>query len=136
MSVDPPGARSRRDHLTAGVATCVLAVVVAALWWPRPGDTPRAADGDSPTVHDLRFVGTVTAIGLRRPPDPSTGHRRNWVVTARVEQVLAGTFDGDTFSFVVHSPHLEGLREGGRYVIYADRVSGREFRFFGAKPEE
>lgn len=99
------------------------------------GATP-SADSPTPPVPDLRFVGTVTAIGLRRPPDPGPGHRLNWVVTARVEQVLAGSFDGETFSFVVHSPQQEGLREGGRYVIDADRASGREFRFVGARPAE
>jgi hypothetical protein len=81
---------------------------------------------------DLRFVGTVTGIGLRRPPDP--GRRFNWVVTTRVEQVLAGAYDGDTFAFVVHSPHQERLREGLRCVIDANRTSGREFTFVAAKP--
>lgn len=84
------------------------------------------------TEADLRLVGTVTAIGFRRPPDPV--HR--WVVTVRVERVLAGSFDGDTFSFVVHSPSQERLREGGRYVIEADRTSGSEFRFVAARAAE
>jgi hypothetical protein len=83
---------------------------------------------------DLRFVGTVISIGHRRPPDP--GRRLNWVVTTRVERVLAGAYDGDTFAFVVHSPHQEGLREGSRCVIDANRTSGRDFAFVAAKPAE
>ncbi|MCE9635052.1 MAG: hypothetical protein K8T90_05035 [Planctomycetes bacterium] len=76
----------------------------------------------------LRFVGTVTSIGMRRTPDPWF----RWVVTMHVDEVLSGTYDGSTFAFVVHSPSQEHLREGGRYEIDAERTTGPDYRFIAA----
>lgn len=73
----------------------------------------------SPESRDaLVFVGTVTQIR------PSPGEVGRWAVTMTVTRVLAGAFDGATFSFLVHSPSKSDLEEGRTYTVRATRTDG------------
>lgn len=64
---------------------------------------------------DLLFAGTVLEI---RPVEGPNPHLR-WGVTTHVDEVLNGQFDGETFSFFIHSPTKSGLEVGGTYRIRA-----------------
>jgi hypothetical protein len=66
---------------------------------------------------DLVFRAVVEAIECA--PLGVCGGFLDWVVRVRVEEVIAGTFDGQHFSFRVHSPSRAGLREGTRCTFTA-----------------
>jgi hypothetical protein len=53
-----------------------------------------------------------------------SGRSRLWQVTLRVERVLAGRFEGEVFSFAVHSPAKSGLAVGQRRIVRATPVEG------------
>lgn len=95
----------------------------------RPPLTAQAGVQDGSDHADLRFVGTVVTIGMRKDFDPVY----RWVVVARVERIVEGAYDAETFAFVVHSPSLEQLHEGGRYQIEAAKTSATAYRFVVAK---
>jgi hypothetical protein len=66
---------------------------------------------------DLRFRATVERI--QNAPLGMRGGFLDWIVHTRVDEVLAGTFDGATFSFRVHSPSRAGLEVGTTCTITA-----------------
>lgn len=84
--------------------------------------TGSAASSPPPTASavvggDLRFRGTVTSIEAHQEGDEPS--RNPWVVTMKVDEVLAGAFAGKTFGFRVHSPSRSGLAVGGTYTVEA-----------------
>jgi hypothetical protein len=95
-----------------------------------PAVEPAATDRRAVDGTALRFVGTMVQVRMREDFDP----RHRWVVVARVEKVLEGTYDDETFAFVVHSPSQEGLEEGRRCEVRAERMSETKYRFVEARP--
>jgi len=67
-------------------------------------------------MSDLVLNGEVVSID----PFPDPERRKRWRVTMKVAHVDCGTFDGETFAFLVHSPIKSGLAIGGRYTVRAD----------------
>jgi hypothetical protein len=74
-------------------------------------------NGPDPDTADLVLRGRVVEIV---PRTGSSGQPR-WLVTVAVEQVTEGSFSGDRFAFVVHSPVKSGLAQGGVYTFRAKR---------------
>lgn len=73
-----------------------------------------------PRAPDLVFEGLV--LSIENAPVGLGGAYLDWVVRMRVEDVLSGRFDGDAFSFRVHSPARSGLRVGERCTVTATRT--------------
>jgi hypothetical protein len=69
----------------------------------------------SPTPRDLLFDGTVLEIRPVEGPNP----RLRWAVTTKVDRVIGGAFEEETFSFFIHSPTKSGLEVGGAYRVRA-----------------
>ena len=72
---------------------------------------------------DVVLRGTVTEI---RPEQGRHPHHK-WLVTLRVDSVLAGSFSAPTFFFSIHSPTQSGIAVGGRYEIHATRSETDEY---------
>lgn len=67
---------------------------------------------------ELIFRGTVVRIEQGVTPDPL----KNFVITARVDKVLSGSFSGKRFQFAVHSPAQSRIDLGRQYKIRAIRT--------------
>lgn len=80
---------------------------------PSSASTPQNSNSD-----DLALLSTVTSIEGADIGNP----RKKWVVTTRVDKVLAGHFAGSQFSFAIHSPAQSGLEVGKQYRIRATRT--------------
>ena len=74
----------------------------------------RAQTSESANT-DLTFVGIVTEVAA----SPIKNSDLNWVVSAEIQTVETGNFDGKKFSFRVHSPGRAGLVVGKRYRFHA-----------------
>jgi hypothetical protein len=71
--------------------------------------------GTPPDKVELRLAGTIVSIAAA----PVQGSTKNWVVTLKVDKVLQGSFDGDTFAFRVHSPTKSRLAVGRHVELVA-----------------
>src|SRR5450631_3469981 len=80
---------------------------------PSGATTPQSTNSD-----DLALLGTVTSIHVADTGNP----RKQWVVTTRVDKILAGDFAGRQFSFAIHSQAQSGLEVGKQYRIRATRT--------------
>jgi hypothetical protein len=80
------------------------------------GPPPDPSADAAASSRDLRFRGTVASIDSSRADELSN---RNWVVSMKVEQVLAGELSGKMFAFRIHSPSKSGLVVGGSYTVEA-----------------
>ena len=93
----------------------LLAAAVAGAAAPALPDEAAAPAAPGAARDDLVFRGTVTTL----QPAPVAGSNAGWIVTLHVQQVRAGKFSGDEFSFRVHSPAQSGLRPGETYTVRA-----------------
>jgi hypothetical protein len=66
---------------------------------------------------NLVFRAVVESIECA--PLGARGGFLDWVVRTRVESVIGGSFDGEHFSFRVHSPSRAGLCAGTRCTVTA-----------------
>lgn len=66
---------------------------------------------------------TVTGIGPVRGQHP---HHR-WLITFKVDTVVAGDFSGPVFSMNIHSPEKSGIVVGGKYVIELSKIRTDEY---------
>jgi hypothetical protein len=82
---------------------------------PSASGSTRASDAP-----ELRFLGTLVSI----EPAPLAQNPRRWVVTARVDRVLAGSLSEPRFAFRVHSPARAGLQVGQQREIRAQPIDG------------
>ena len=64
---------------------------------------------------DLVFRAHIESIECA----PLRGARLDWIIRTRVEQVIVGTFNHESFEFRVHSPSRAGLNAGMRCTITA-----------------
>ena len=72
-------------------------------------------EDDDPVALILR--GTIESL----QPAGGAARRQRWQVTLRIEEVVAGRFDGDTLTFAVHSPVKSGLAVGQHRTVRARR---------------
>jgi hypothetical protein len=84
---------------------------------PAAPPAPPAAPPGAPASprRTLRLAGSVSAI----EPSSLPHSTKNWAVTLKVDEVLAGTFAGDTFTFRVHSPAKSRLAVGQHIELVA-----------------
>lgn len=69
-----------------------------------------------------------TVIELRPKHD---GHPHlKWLVTIKVDSVLKGRFDEQTFSFSIHSPTKSNIVIGSRCMIHVARTQTGEYQFY------
>jgi len=59
--------------------------------------------------------GTLTSLEKR----PASHSAEDWLATLKVDRVVKGRFDGDTFRFHVHRADHSGLSVGGKYTVEA-----------------
>jgi len=102
----------------------LLAAAVAGAAAPALPDEAAAPAAPGAARDDLVFRGTVTTL----QPAPVAGSNAGWIVTMHVQQVRAGKFSGDEFSFRVHSPAQSGLRPGEIYTVRATATRDGGYR--------
>lgn len=85
---------------------------------PQTTARDEGAQDERTKPYDLVLNGTVTRLYPVAAARPS---RRRWAVVARVNGVVSGEFNGETFTFTVHSPAQSGLRVGRSYLIRATK---------------
>jgi len=106
------------------LAVILLAAHAVGAAAPAATDEVAAPAAPAETRDDLIFRGTVTTL----QPAPEAGSNASWIVTLRVQQVRAGKFSGEEFSFRVHSPAQSGLRPGEIYTVRASATRDGSYR--------
>lgn len=67
---------------------------------------------------EIMLGGTIIAINPAQGLHP----HQKWMVTLRVDSILAGCYSAETFFFSTHSPTKSGIAVGGKYVVNVTRT--------------
>jgi hypothetical protein len=89
---------------------------------PAPPEHQQTGYHAAPTeiqTADLVLLGTLEKVEASTLPQSVA----NWIVTFRVDQVLAGEFKDSTFAFRIHSPSMSGLEVGKQYRVEAMKTA-------------
>jgi hypothetical protein len=109
----------RAGPLLGWVAATLIGCNAAPAPTPAPAPSPSVS-APAPAIQGLRFLGTIVSI----EPAPLPETTKRWIVTARVDRVLEGSFTGSSFAFRIHSPSRAGLAVGQQREIRAEAVDG------------
>ncbi|MCG2711408.1 MAG: hypothetical protein L6416_03680 [Candidatus Omnitrophica bacterium] len=76
----------------------------------------QSSKGIQENDRNLIFLGTVIEIKPVQSDQPSL---KNWVVKTKIDKIISGNLEEETFSFLVHSPSKSGLELEKQYKIIA-----------------